>query len=209
MSLGAAPVEVLAQQNVNGTAITTVSASDTDSLKAWMTTNGFTWTDDMAVWLDPYIKKSCVITLFKYEKQGSGPSTVSSSLLDLTFRTTVPFFPYSEPASQRLLGNYAPHRSLTIYLFSDSRMYGQLEANPDKVKWSARLLYADRVKGGKLIRLLPLLNLHSWDIPANSWLTVMQDTATPRPGVADVLFGVSNQQSTVSVANLQDRIGSP
>jgi len=206
---GLARVEVMAQESVDGTDVTTVSASDTDGLKAWMTANGFTWTDDMASWLDPYIQKNWVITLFKYQKKDSSLGSVSSSLLDMTFQTTVPFFPYSEPASQRVSGNFAPRRALNVYLFSDSRMYGGMEVNPDKVQWPAQLLYADRVAPSKLNALLPLLHLRAWDFPASPWLTVLRDTKTPRPGVADVVFVASDRQVPVVVSDLQDRVANP
>jgi hypothetical protein len=202
----AMPVEVLAEQNVNGTQITTVSASDTDSLKTWMTANGFAWTDDMASWLDPYIKKNWVITLFKYRKNDSGLSTISSSLLDLTFHTAVPFFPYSEPASQRLPGAYAPYRKLTVYLFSDSEVHGTMLPNDEKVEWPGQLLYADRVDSRDLSGLLPLINLHFSDFSSSTWLTVLQDTAVPRAGVADVYFAPTPEQIPTSVAGLQYRI---
>lgn len=206
-ALDAPPVEVLAQQNVNGTEITTVSATDTASLKTWMTTNGFTWTADMAAWLDPYIKKKWVITLFKYEKKDSGSSTVSSALLDLTFRTSIPFFPYSEPESQRRPGAYDPNRKLTVYLFSDCEVHGYMEPNAENVGWPGQLLYADRVSSSGLSGLLPLVNLKPWDFPSSPWLTVLQDTAAPRPGVADIDFAATPQQIPMCVANLQRRIG--
>jgi hypothetical protein len=203
---GAAAVEVLAQENVNGTQITTVSASDTDSLKTWMTTNGFTWTDDMASWLDLYIKKSWVITPFKYQKKDSGLSAVSSSLLDLTFDTTAPFFPYSEPASQVLPGAYAPYRKLTVYLFSDSEVHGTMLPNDEKVEWPGQLLYADRIDTNVFSGMMPLLNLHTGDIPSSPWLTVLQDTASPRPGVADVFFAATPEQIPTAIADLQYKI---
>ena len=207
--LAVEPVEVLAQENVDGTQITTVSATDSNALGTWMTTNGFIWTGDMAAWLETYIKKNWVITLFKYQKKDSGPSSVSSSLLDLTFHTTVPFFPYSEPASQRAPGSYARQRSLTVYIFSDSRMHGELEANPEKAVWPAKLLYADRVNATKLNALLPLLNLHPWEIPASPWITVLHDFAAPRPGFADVIFEPSVRQFPAIIYDLQDRLDSP
>jgi hypothetical protein len=206
MVLSLAPVEVLSQENVDGTQITTVSASDSDALGTWMTTNGFTWTRDMGTWLDPYIKMNWVITLFKYQKQDSSSNIVSSSLLDLTFHTTVLFFPYSEPASQRSRGNYARQRSLTVYIFSNCRMRGELEANPEKAVWPDKLLYTDRVDMTKLNTLLPLLNLHASDLPAHPWITVLHDFAAPRPGVADVIFEPSVRKFPAIVLGLQDRV---
>jgi hypothetical protein len=193
-----AAVEVLDVQFVAGGKATVLKANDAQALKEWLQKHGYVTRPDLEKWLAPYIKQGWYITAFqiiKAEKENQGLSTKA---MRMTFKTDRPFYPYAEPDDQRRAGGgFVPRRLLRIFLISSSRMEGKLDhpatRYPGQAAWANRLSDERRAAvvakiGGKEKAILP----------ASAWLTVFDDRSSPRPGVADLYFSPSPDQSTIA-----------
>ena len=140
-------VEVLQSESVAGYDATTLRARNVESLNRWLRKNGYVSSPKFASWLRPYIEKRWVMTAFKIQKKTKKSDRFSSSLVRMSFKTSRPFFPYSEPQnakSQKPKGGKLT-RSLRIFFLSDARYkatsqsFGKLAAWPGKVVWSDSL----------------------------------------------------------------------
>ena len=115
----------------------------------------------------------------------------------MTFHTTKPFYPYSEPANQRAAGNYDPNRLLRVFFLSDSRMAGALGPNAAGTMWPGQVKGAGKLDGLTTEESARALNIPRKDLPEGTWLTVFEDRSSPRPGVADLYFSADRDQSTL------------
>jgi hypothetical protein len=80
---------------------------------------------------------------------------------------------------------------LRVFLLTNERMTGTL----GNVPWHAKTVWADRVAGAEFAKALTIL---AADFPTTPmWLTAFEDTASPRPGMAEVFFDPSKDQSVV------------
>ena len=63
--------------------------------------------------------------------------------------------------------------------------------------WHAKTVWADRVDGAFKARLPIGLTIPVGDFPENPWLTAFEDSASPRPGSAEVFFEESSDKGVV------------
>jgi hypothetical protein len=197
MFMGSA-VDVTARQHVNGVDATTLAAQNIIALKAWMKGNGYSWSREIADWLQPYVDKKWQITVFKFARSTSGKSKVASNLLDMTFQADAPFYPYSEPASNRVNGHFDPARHLRVFVLSDTSVDASLAPNNDNAVWEGNTTYTAPLDAGNLRELAARLKLSRTELPgAKPWLTVFDDGDgfSPRPGYADLYFPASSQDT--------------
>jgi len=200
-------VTVLSHQEVDGLDTTTLAASDISSLARWMKLHKYPWSHNQAEWLKPYVVNKWDITVFQYVKPRTSQGAIASSLLDLSFKTETPFFPYSEPANQRQEGQYSHRRLLRLFILSDARMRGDFASNSVNEDWPGIPTYAAPIAGARLASLAAMLKINASDFPENTWLTTIEDRATPRPGIADVAFSPDDDDSQIvpPVADLRVR----
>jgi len=199
-------IDIVAEQHVAGIESITLAASNTASLERWMKANKYPWSTDQSNWLKPYIDRHWKITLFKFTKTPGMQGAVASNLLKMSFKTDRPFFPYSEPQSQREPGAYDTHRLLRVFVLGNSRMDGVLASNGEQVVWPGRTICATPLTTEQRNRLAPLLRVGSEDLPGGSWLTAFDDSSSPRPGVADLYFSPSDNHGEVRPHPLDERI---
>ncbi len=194
-----APVRVLDTQRVAGFDAVVLAADDPAALSAWLKERGFAEGPTLTDWLTPYVKNRWIITAFKIADSASadgkpGSRSIATSSVRMSFATEKPFYPYREPADQRetVLASQkhlAPSsRALRVYFVSSSKVEGALENGdlfPGKVK------LAEAVGPGSIQVDLPM--------PAMPFLTVFEDTSSPRPGVADVYFSPAKDPTPVPI----------
>jgi hypothetical protein len=113
----------------------------------------------------------------------------------LTCKTDKPFFPYSEPgAAEPDLRAWVPPRLLRVYFIGTKRMSGVLGEND---AWPGKTVWSNTLPAKDWSRVLDDLKLEGKPVPADAWLTIFEDRASPRPGTADVFFEPSADQNTV------------
>ena len=106
----------------------------------------------------------------------------------MSFSAERPFFPYREPAAKDADKTSPGSRVLRVFLLSSERMSGTL----GNIPWHAKTVWADRFTDAKFGESLKIP-----DFPATPWLTAFEDTASPRPGSAEVFFDPSSERSVV------------
>jgi hypothetical protein len=189
-ALSPAPVSVLYSQQVAGYVAVVLHADNTAALLSWLKTHGYDARPALTDWLQPYIARHWTITAFKIAKSDAQQSGISSAVVQMSFHTDHPFYPYREPSDQRSGNQGQTTRLLRIYLLSNARMDGSLDgvATP----WPGRTRWAEPIapQDTDVLRLLP-----SDDLPQSLWLTTFEDTSSPRPGVADLSFTPAAQQT--------------
>ena len=134
----------------------------------------------------------------------------------MSFPTARPFFPYSEPADLRDdRTDHTQARLLRIFFIAADRMDGALDpavgASPE---WPGRVTWADELDDVEdLAPLSQELTLAPGRLPRRRWMTVFEDDASPRPGVADLFFTPAEEQIGLLpppiVVNRDERIGIP
>jgi hypothetical protein len=194
-----APVRVLDTQRVAGFDAVVLAADDPAALSAWLKERDFAEGPTLTDWLTPYVKNKWVVTAFKIADSSKadgkpGARSIGTSSVRMSFATDRPFYPYREPADQReTLPASHKHidpssRVLRVYFVSSTKVDGMFENGdlfPRKVKLATALAH------GSVSAELPM--------PAMPFLTVFEDTSSPRPGVADVFFSPAKDPSPVLV----------
>ena len=215
-TLGTAPpaVEVLNTQHVRGYDAVTLRANDPAALTAWLKAHGYAVKPSLNDWLRPYVARSWAITAFKIAKSDAQVAQIGLPVVRMSFKTDRPFFPYSEPADQRQLKAYLPDRILRLYVLSSVRMHGALDSA--SVHWPGQVRLAQTPPDFRTTtqsQLEAALGLRHTQMPAPLWLTVSEDRASPRPGVADLYFLPSAQDTPLVPPPIYDvvdeRIGIP
>jgi hypothetical protein len=119
----------------------------------------------------------------------------------MSFRTDRPFFPYREPGDQRQARPDAPYlqRMLRAYLLAEARYDGKVGDGP--TAWPGRAVWANRVDAGTFAEVAKAGKL-SEPVAAELggrewWLTEFEDRSSPRPGVDELYFQRSPDQSTL------------
>jgi len=84
-------------------------------------------------------------------------------------------------------------------------MRGDFASDSVNEDWPGIPTYAAPIAGAKLASVAMMLKINPNDFPANTWLTTIEDHATPRPGIADVVFSPDDDQSKIvpQVADLR------
>ncbi len=198
MPMSAAPpgsVSVLDRQRVAGLEAVVLKATDAKALEEWLQEHGYATRPELMKWLEPYIKQGWMITAFQIPKPDATINEVSTSAVLMSFDTERPFFPYSEPADQRT-GTPAPRsRLLRVFFVGTQRMQGALEDK--KTAWPGQTVWAGQLGGKHRGSLGSDLTKTGVSVPENAYLTVFEDSSSPRPGTADLFFAPSTDKSNV------------
>ena len=210
-------VEVLSAQHVAGYQAVVLKADDAAALTAWLRTHGYAARPAFADWLKPYVQRHWAITAFKIAKAIPRSPQVGSSAVRMSFSTPAPFFPYSEPADQRGAGRYAVSRLLRLFVLSSARMDGQLDSAttrwPGYARWAITLYAPTETTRQATSELTNTLGLKQAQMPTPLWLSALEDRSSPRPGITDLYFQPSAQQTPLvppPVEEVEDkRIGIP
>jgi hypothetical protein len=202
---GSLRVTVLDEKDVAGFRATVLEAGSATDLVAWLKTNGYAYSPQIATWAEPYIAQKWKFTALKVVKPApsTGPATqpatvkqeVAASSLRLSFKTDRPLFPYREPDptdAARSLG--AHQRVLRIYFLSDARYHGELTKESP---WTGQVAWAGAVSAEDRQRLLEQLNVPATSTSKAWWLTEFEDRWPYRAAPADVYFSRAADQSPV------------
>ena len=184
-------VRVLDEQRVAGLDAAVLAADSAEALAAWLKEHGYDKSADLEKWLEPYVEKKWKLTAFKLAQGEKPKPRLASKAVRMSFKAERPFFPYREPASQRVGKAAAGPRMLRTYLLASARMSGSLAAPsgfPGQTKFARPIQDAVRVVED------PVLVTALGDKP---WLTMIEDTTSPRPGVDDVFFAAAKDRSEV------------
>jgi len=178
---GRAPVEVLSTQKVAGYEAAILDATDAAELNAWLTRNGYATTPELTAWLDTYVQQRWIISAFKIDKSAS-TTDAQTSAVRMSFTTDRPFFPYREPATQRVDSDLP--RVLKVWFIGPERVRGRVGENA----WTGRLHWSDAIRD---------LEVGGVNVSPDARLTAFEDHATPRPGVDDLFFEPDPDQAKV------------
>lgn len=210
-------VEVLEKKKIGDYDVAVLKADDAGKLREWLEKNGYDARPQLTEWLKFYTDHKWILTAFKISADRapkvaappstgkSTPKTASSTYTTpnanpipfrLSFQTERPFYPYREPADQRLVSPdmAPPLRLLRVFFVSDARFSGTLG---DKGEWPGKTVWANKLdpttfdtvaKGSKLPE----------DLNGRPWfLTEYEDSSSPRPGTDEVYFTKAVDQATV------------
>ncbi|APR84393.1 Hypothetical protein A7982_09742 [Minicystis rosea] len=195
-SVAAAPVSVLAEQRVAGYDAVVLSADDPGALATWLKDHGYATRPELISWLAPYVKAHWKITAFKIA--GGNGHVVGTSAVRMSFATERPFYPYREPADQReaQAANAPGARRLRVFFVGTERVDGDIGSatgTPGSAKraWPGRAVWSDRLALAPNLGPLPVA------VPEGAWLTMFEDTASPRPGTEDLFFAPAADRQAV------------
>jgi hypothetical protein len=189
-------VEVLDSQRVAGLDAFILKATDAKALEEWLQKHGYATRPELMKWLEPYIKEGWIITAFQIPKPDATINQVSTEAVLMSFDTERPFFPYSEPADQRTSPPGHGRRLLRVFFVGTQRMQGKLD--DEKTTWPGRTVWANHLAATRRQSLEGDLTKIATSVPENAYLTVFEDSASPRPGTADLFFSPAADQSSVS-----------
>ncbi len=191
---------VLSEKDVAGYHATILAAEDESQLSAWLQANHYVASPELKAWLKPYIAGKWRITAFKLIKTDD-TSTLTTRAIRLTFHTTHPFYPYSEPSDRQQPDAASPvGRALQVAVLSNQRMQGSLA---NKTAWPGRLEYAgpSTTAPNPAWQWLPEdwyyyagLGGSNHHITPPTELTTFIDESNPRPGTADLYFSPDHDQ---------------
>jgi hypothetical protein len=189
---GEGSVRVLEQQRVAGYDASVLESDNAQALNDWLVKHEYVTRPDLAAWLEPYVKNRWKITAFKIARDAT-PEEIASSAVYMSFATDRPFFPYSEPADQRGEKQTGRGRLLRVFFLADRRFAGELGAA--KQEWPGRAVWAGVLADQSVRELTAQLKLDLSFQPV--WLTVFDDSSSPRPGTADVFFVPASSQTEI------------
>lgn len=195
--LPAGNVQVLDMQRVAGYDAVVLKADDAKKLKEWLEEHGYVTRPDLEKWLGPYIKAGWIITAFQIGKESDQPGTgKTTQAVRMTFRTERPFYPYAEPADQRAPGAFRPSRLLRVFFLGSARVEGKLD--DPKTPWPGKAAWSNTLASDRRKQVIDKLKVDDEALPEKTRLTVFDDSSSPRPGVADLFFSVSSDQSSLA-----------
>src|SRR5262245_28017088 len=190
-------VQVVGVQQVGDYKATILKASDASKLREWLNEHNYDAPPSLDKWLGHYVKAGWYLTAFQMSKPDPNkPSNLKSKAVRMSFKTDRPFYPYMEPESQREPGAFKPSRLLRVFYVGTQRVAGQID-HPS-TPWQANAVWSNTIGDDQRDKLLEKLKGQSLATPQKMWLTVFEDHASPRPGVADLFFAPSANQSTIA-----------
>jgi hypothetical protein len=190
-------VQVLNEQFVAGFKAVSLKADDPVKMQQWLDEHEYVTRPDLDKWLEPYVKAGWVITAFQITKDNQASTGLSTQAVRMSFKTDRPFYPYAEPADQREKGSFRPGRLLRLFVLGTARMEGKLDHKT--TTWPGRPAWANTLSAEQRDKLLSGLgDAVKGSLVEKPWLTVFDDPSSPRPGVADLFFSVSADQSTLA-----------
>ena len=191
-----------------------VSAAD---VLKWLNEHGYAVRPDLVAWIAIYARDNWVITAFKIAgvpppgrevvgppappreqpKGAARPSVVlSSTAVRMSFQAERPFFPYREPAGQRVDQTPDAHRHLRVFVAARQRMAGKL--GDGSRPWPGRTVWADAIPEATLLGVHAKGKLPAATEPAAWRVTEFEDASSPRPGTDEVYFEPAADQSPVA-----------
>lgn len=181
----APPVEVLPAQKVAGYDAVVLAATDAGALRTWLADHDYEASDDLAQWLDAYVRRRWTITAFKIDATRPAARTAA---VKMSFRTERPYFPYREPASQRDADDLQP-RALAVWFLGNERVTGVVG---DKTFWPGQLRRSDPLPDALRADVARLAGVA---LPPSPRMTAFLDNSTIRPGDDELYFVRSAVQS--------------
>jgi Uncharacterized protein conserved in bacteria (DUF2330) len=190
---------VFSEHDVAGYHVTTLDPQNPQSIKDWLSQNGYASTSALQNWLQKYAAAGWKINAFRLIKTVPNDSSITTRAVRLSFPTAHPYYPYSEPADRQAAAAASPAgRVLHVAVLSDERMTG---AKSDASNWPGKLIYA-----GSSVPPTGPHDPKSWLHLANlddanhsvspmTELTTFVDESNPRQGTADLYFSTSSSQS--------------
>jgi hypothetical protein len=186
-------------------------ASAADVLK-WLKDHGYAVRPDLVEWIAIYARDKWVLTAFKIagvppavrEREPVPPKngakdgrsvTLNSTAVRMSFKTERPFFPYREPAGQRVDQTPGAHRLLRVFVAAKQRVAGKL--GDGSVVWPGKTVWANSITEQPLTSLHAKGKLPAATEPAAWRVTEFEDYSSPRPGTDEVYFEPAADQSVV------------
>ncbi len=173
-------VRVLDTAHVGGFDAVVLEADDAGALAKWLTEHGYAQRPELAAWLAPYVQARWKLTAFKVTGDPAA-RRAETAAVRMSFGADRPFFPYREPSDQREnlpAGERQERRMLRVFFLSSGKVDGSIGPRHDA--WRGRVIWSDHVDAAR-VGGLPFAT-------SSSWLTVFEDTASPRPGTDDLFF---------------------
>lgn len=197
-AVASASVEVQAVQKVGSFTATTLAATDVEALQKWLKENGLSSPPSHTRWLDHYVALGFTFVAFRFDGPQDPNAELVSERVRLSFETPAPFYPYVEPARDKLKDPSSP-RALLAWVVTPAAVrpvagfVGQKggeatlgHGNP----WSSGLEY-DRGPGlstalREVDALLPAgpLRVHTFTdrkVDRNGWGDIVFVPRVPRP----------------------------
>ncbi len=189
-----ASVRVLEEKRVAGYDAAVLEADDAGALAEWLKQRGYARRPALEAWLAPYVAQKWKLTAFKITDDGPDLAArrraLATEAVRMTFHTERPFFPYREPHDQRetMPASISGSRSLRVFFFGRTRVAGTI-GNGDVARFSGKTVWAG--PASLEIGAVPVA------VPDGAWLTVLEDDASPRPGVDELWFAAAQDRSLV------------
>lgn len=215
----AGSVDVIDRKKVGDLEVAVLRADDAGKLREWLEKNGYDARPQLAEWLKVYTDAKWVISAFKIAAdrkalpRSAPPSTAkgfeksqtplamapnaNSTTVRMSFSADRPYFPYREPADQRLVSPEMPppYRLLRVFLLADSRYAGML--GDGKTAWPGKAVWANKLDPATFATVSTAAKLPA-ELAGREWyLTEFEDSSSPRPGTDEVYFSKSTDQSTI------------
>ncbi|QJW97856.1 DUF2330 domain-containing protein [Frigoriglobus tundricola] len=218
-------VQVLEQKRIGNYDVTVLAFHHSDGdtpeggarlLGEWLAKHGYERSPAIDKWLAKYVRDQWCITAFKIAapdkpnetKPPAGRHDLQAKPVRMSFRAEKPFYPYREPEPEPGVQPSGESRFLRVFFAAQGRYAGQLgdgsKAWPGQTVWAGpgeeaswagvfqKAKLSDAPKDGK-----PVASPKAAD---GWWLTEFEDRSSPRPGIDEVYFEPSADQSPVARA---------
>ena len=203
-----AGVRILDAQRVAGYDAVVLEADSPIPLNDWLGKNGYTSRPALVEWLAPYVRQKWKITAFKIAGDAkTGGGGIDASAVRLSFKADHPFYPYREPKDAREIAAIEGRatddgRFLRVFFIGDERVSGWLDLPEEKAvkSWSAQTKFSARIDGDMVKKVREDLKMTADQIPDRPWVTIFDDTSSPRQGTNDLYFFKDDDQSEVLVS---------
>ena len=171
-------VDIIQQVDIAGYRATTLLASDSKALAAWMGRNGYATTPAVEGWTRFYIAKGWYLTAFRVLNK---EQVTSTGTVRMSFRTDQPFNPYFVP-SDNIKGD---RKGVLKLFFVSSGDYG---ATIGKSSPWQEALWTAPVPSDAASRLAEHLKLSPSAIPSDAQVAAYEDHDFPRVAADDLYF---------------------
>lgn len=156
---------------------TTLRASDVVALSDWMEKNGYQTNAAQKAWLEKYVQKRWFITAFQVNSESDA---IKTSSVRLSFKTELPFVPYTSPRNSWVSGIRQE-----VFLVTPAPMQGTTDG---KSLWSGRQTGHTFLKSASIPDFAKKLGVASKNIPAQSWVSRFVDNSSDDKVLDDLYF---------------------
>lgn len=175
---------------------TILPLKDTQDVAGWLREQGFDSDIRLQDWLQPYVNRGWVLTVFRISPTKSEQNIVRPPAFTLTFRAYKPFFPYHEPQAPSS-GAETATAHIRMYVVSNARLdavgLGRSDRWTQMARWSAA--FPEAAERELLQAGANQTGLIQSQIPAQPWVNVFDDAGSPESRSTDLLFFPSPDQS--------------